>query len=197
MAHKILQMDQNRSATTTGTPDRTTYIWRFPQEGAGSITFRRHVQIPLKLNIWNPHVESFWFIYVWVQSEGKGGGVWGGSEFFGPPLQTFTGPLLQNFKYIIGILSSNPVDWHPLWAIWVKGGVCGHVQKSEAHALGCRPLGDSSQWSSSLPQTYRIVQAWDSQWNSEKWKQCGTVQVSYGCLVGHACMGIRISVFAP
>jgi hypothetical protein len=23
--------------------------------------------------------------------------------------------------------------------IWVKGGVCGHVQKSEAHALVCRP----------------------------------------------------------
>jgi len=31
----------------------------------------------------------------------------------------------------------------------------------------------------------------------KKWKQCGTVQASYGCLVGHVCMGIRISVFAP
>ena len=30
-----------------------------------------------------------------------------------------------------------------------------------------------------------------------KWKQCGTVQASYGCLVGHVCMGVRISVFAP
>jgi len=28
----------------------------------------------------------------------------------------------------------------------------------------------------------------------KKWKQCGTVQASYGCLVGHVCMGIRISV---
>jgi len=28
-------------------------------------------------------------------------------------------------------------------------------------------------------------------------KYCGTVQVSYGCLVGHVCMGVRISVFAP
>ena len=30
----------------------------------------------------------------------------------------------------------------------------------------------------------------------KKWKQCGTVQASYGCLVGHVCMGVRIS-FLP
>jgi len=48
------------------------------------------------------------------------------------------------------------------------GGVCGHVQKSEAQALGCRPLGESSQWSSNSLQTSRIVPAWNSQWNSER-----------------------------
>ena len=31
----------------------------------------------------------------------------------------------------------------------------------------------------------------------KKRKQCGTVQASYGYLVGHVCMGVRISVFAP
>ena len=31
----------------------------------------------------------------------------------------------------------------------------------------------------------------------KKKKQCGTVQASYGCLVGHVCVGVRISVFAP
>jgi len=31
----------------------------------------------------------------------------------------------------------------------------------------------------------------------KKWKQCWTVQASYGCLVGHVCMGVRISVFPP
>jgi len=32
----------------------------------------------------------------------------------------------------------------------------------------------------------------------KKWKQCGTVQASYGCqLVGNVCMGVRISVFDP
>jgi len=54
---------------------------------------------------------------------------WGGGPF-GPPAenfgmtsttffftllppQKFTGPLLRDFKYIIGILGSSPVDWHP------------------------------------------------------------------------------------
>jgi len=44
---------------------------------------------------------------------GGGGRGLGGSEFFGPPLQKSTGPLLQNFKYIREILSSSPIDWHP------------------------------------------------------------------------------------
>ena len=30
----------------------------------------------------------------------------------------------------------------------------------------------------------------------KKWKQCGAVQASYGCLVGHARLGVRIS-FLP
>ena len=28
-------------------------------------------------------------------------------------------------------------------------------------------------------------------------EQCGTVQASYGCLVVHVCMGVRISDFNP
>jgi len=31
----------------------------------------------------------------------------------------------------------------------------------------------------------------------KKWKQCGPVQASCGCLLGHVCMGVRISFFAP
>ena len=31
----------------------------------------------------------------------------------------------------------------------------------------------------------------------KKWKQCGIVQASYGCLVGHMCMGVRTLIFAP
>jgi len=31
----------------------------------------------------------------------------------------------------------------------------------------------------------------------KKWKQFWTVQASYGCQIGHLCMGVRISVFVP
>ena len=31
----------------------------------------------------------------------------------------------------------------------------------------------------------------------KKWKQCGAVQARCGCLVGHVCISVRISVFAP
>jgi len=127
--------------------------------GLGSITFGRHVTNRLKIIYSESWCRELSIGIIWVKSEG------GGPEFFGPPLQKFTGSLLRKFKYIIGILSSKPVDWHPFWAYWIKGGVCGHVQKSEAHALRCRPRGESSQWSSNLPQTYRIVPAWDSQWD--------------------------------
>ena len=54
-----------------------------------------------------------WYMY---ESDPRRGG-WvvppGGSEFFQGGLQNLTGPLLGNFKYIIGILSSSPVDWYP------------------------------------------------------------------------------------
>ena len=98
--------------------------------------------IDLKLYFRISLVESCQLVYAWVKSEGGG---LGGAEFFGPPLQRFTGPLLQNLEYISGMFSSSPVDWHPFIANWVKGGGCGHVQKSEAHTLGCRLRGESSQ----------------------------------------------------
>jgi len=31
----------------------------------------------------------------------------------------------------------------------------------------------------------------------KEWKQRGAVQASCGCLVGHVCMGVCISIFAP
>ena len=75
----------------------------------------------------------------------KGGGGRGGPKFLGPPLQNFTGPLLRNFKHIIGI----PVQAQSIGTLFerigLRKGVCGHVQKSEANALGWRPRGESSQ----------------------------------------------------
>jgi len=156
------------------------------QEAGTNATFGRHVSNRIKMTYSESSHQRAFDRYMYGSDPRRGGG-----------LQLFSGPFPRYFKYIIGILSSSPVDWHPFWANWVKGGVCRHVQKSEAHVLGCRPRGESSHWSSNSLKTSRIVPAWESQWSSKKWKQCGAVQASYGCLVGHVCMGVRISVFAP
>jgi len=42
---------------------------------------------------------------------------------------------------------------------------CPKVRGTRARV---QAAGESSQWSSNLPQTYRIVPAWDIQWNSEE-----------------------------
>ena len=57
-----------------------------------------------------------------------GGGGLGGviRVLFLEPLLNILGHSLRNFKYTIGILNLSPVDWHPFWANWVKGVVCGH-----------------------------------------------------------------------
>ena len=88
-----------------------------------------------KCNFWTARVKSTknnifenlssrafdWYMYGSDPRRGRGGG----ASFFGGVsggLQKFSGPLLRNFKYIVGILSSSPVDSHPFWANWVKGG---------------------------------------------------------------------------
>ena len=120
----------------------------------------------------NPDVESYWLVSIYGSNQGG----WEGSPalfyFFAGLLHFLSGQLPRNFKFIVGVLILSPVDWHPFWANCVKREVCEHVQKSEAHALGCRPRGKSSQWSSNSLQTSRIVPAWDSQLKSGKRKQC-------------------------
>jgi hypothetical protein len=164
------------------------------------MNFGRHVSNRLKnIYIWNSGVESYRMVYIWVQSEG-GGGVGGGrgrSDFFGPPLQKITGPLLRNFEYVIGIFSSSPVDWHPFRANWVKGGDCGHGLKSEARALGAGRGVSQANEAAIYPKLTELCQHDIVCGILKNCKQCGTVQASYGCLVGHVCMGVRISVFAP
>jgi hypothetical protein len=56
-----------------------------------------------------------------------------------------------------------------------KRGGLWTCPKSEAHALGCRPRGASSHWSSNSLQTFRTVPEWDSQWNFEE------IEAMWGC----------------
>ena len=54
-----------------------------------------------------------WYINEFNPRRSGGGGGQGGFDFLGPPLQNFTGAFYRNYKYIFGIFSSSPVDWHP------------------------------------------------------------------------------------
>jgi len=136
-----------------------------------------------------------WYIY---------GSNWGGG---GPPVNFFfLGGGSPDYFWATSteffIHHQNPQlkpSWLPpfLNKLGKRGGGCGHVQKSEeAHALGCRPRGKSSQWSSISLRIFRIVPAWGSQWNSEEIDAMWGCASQCGCLVGHVCMGVRISVFA-
>jgi len=46
----------------------------------------------------------------------------GGLGNLGGGVQFYSGAFPANNKHIFEILSSIPVDWHPCWVIWLKGG---------------------------------------------------------------------------
>ena len=151
-----------------------------------------------KLNIWNPDVKSYWLVYIWVKS-GRGGLGWspGGGFSLGRVSPVVSGQLPQNSKYITGILSSSPVDCHPFWASWVKGGSID-MSKSQRHTRSGAGCGVSQTNGAAFP--YKVPELCQHEIVSgflKKWKQCGAVQASCGCLVSHVCMDVRISVFAP
>jgi len=76
-------------------------------------------------------------------------------------------------------------------------GVCGHVQMSEAHASGAgRELSQANE-AAVNPKLPKLCQHEIVSGILKKRKQCGIVQASYGCLVSHVGMGVRISIFAP
>ena len=112
-----------------------------------------------KHNFWTARVKSIknyifgiltskaidWYTYE-SNRKGSGGGVGrGGSRvFWSPPPKK----LLGHFYEIVIIYLESSAQTQSIGTLFEQiglGGVCGHVQKSEAHALGCRPRGESSQ----------------------------------------------------
>ena len=52
---------------------------------------------------------------------------------------------LVKFHGILNMSSESSAEARSIGTLFEQiglRGVCGHVQKSEAHALGCRPLGE-------------------------------------------------------
>jgi len=128
--------------------------------------------------------------YIHTPRRGGGGVVRGGPESFGTPSKNSS--LLRNLNYIIGILSSNPVDWHPFKAIWVKGGSVD-MSKSQRHTRSGAGCGVSQANGAAIhPKLTGLCQHEVVSGILKKRKQCGTVQASYGCLVGHVFMGAHI-----
>ena len=75
-----------------------------------------------------------------------GGGVWGGPSFLEPPSKN----LLGHSYEILNIPSESTTQAQSIGTLFGQigsrgGGICGHVQKSEAHAIGCRQRGESRQ----------------------------------------------------
>ena len=66
-----------------------------------------------------------------------------------------------------------------------------------AHALGAGRGVSQANEAANYPKLTGLCQHETVSEILRKWKQCGTVQASYGCLVGNVCMGVRTSVFAP
>jgi len=82
------------------------------QEAFVGISFGQHAHIPIKMTYLESSCQEL-SIRICKKGPIRGGGGGGGSEFFRGGLQKFTGPFLGNLKYIIGMLSSSPVNWHP------------------------------------------------------------------------------------
>jgi hypothetical protein len=72
------------------------------------------------------------------------------------------------------------------------------MSKSQRHTLSGAGRGVSQDNEAAIfPKLTGLCQHEIVSGIPKNWKYCGTVQASYGCLVGHVFMGVRISVFAP
>jgi hypothetical protein len=72
------------------------------------------------------------------------------------------------------------------------------MSKSQRHTRSGADRGGSQANDAAInPKLTGLCQHEIASGISKKWKQFGTVHASYGCLVGHVCMGVRISVFYP
>ena len=96
-------------------------------------------------------------MYTWVELGGGGGGM--GLYSLGGMSPVFSGPRPHYFKHTIGILSSIPVDCHPLLSkLDKRGGLW--MFKSQGHTHSGAGCGVSQATGAALLfQTSRIVPA--------------------------------------
>ena len=104
-----------------------------------------------------------------------GGGAGGGLSFLDPPSKNLLG---HSYKILntSAESSAQAQSFHTLFnLIELRGGSCGHVQWSEAHALGCRPRVSQANEAAIHSKLTGLCQHDIVSGILKKWKQCGTV----------------------
>jgi len=118
-------------------------------------------------------------------------------DFLNPPFRNFLG----YFYEFLNISAESSAQAQSIGTLFEQIGSRGgsvDMSKSQArtHSGAGRGVSQANE-AAIYPQLKRLCQHEILSEILKKWKQYGTVQASYGCLVGHVCMGVRISVFAP
>ena len=129
--------------------------------------------------------------------EGHEGGGSGGFPFWDPPSRI----LLGHFPEIVIIYLESSAQAQSIGTLFKQIGLMGgsvDMSKCQRHTRSGAGCGvnqaDGAAFCSKLPGLcqHELVGG-----ILNELKQCGAVQASCGCLVGHVCMGVHISVFAP
>jgi hypothetical protein len=125
------------------------------------------------------------------------GGAGGGPSFLDPPSKILLG---HSFK-MLNISSESPAQAQSIGTLFEQIGLrrgSVDMSKSQRHTrLGAGRGVSQANGSAIHPKLTGLCQHEIVSGMLKEWKQCGTVQASCGCLLGHMCMGIRISIFAP
>ena len=112
---------------------------------------------------------------------------WGGSSFF---LGHFNGILKASSEF-----SAQAQSIGTLFEQIGIRGLCGHVQKSGAtRSCAGREVSQANNAAAINPKLTGLCQHEIASGILKKWKQCGAVQASCGCLLGHVCMGVGILI---
>jgi hypothetical protein len=128
---------------------------------------------------------------------GKGGGPGGVNIFRTPPFKNLLG---HSYK-IKNISSESSAQAQSIGTLFKQIGLMGgsvDMSKCQRHTRSGAGRGVSQANEAAINSKltglcqHEIVSG-----ILKKRKQCGTVQASYGFLVGHVCMGVQVLVLAP
>ena len=129
-----------------------------------------------------------------------GGGSGWGPSFLNPPLPSLQNLLGHSYE-ILSISAESLAQTQSIGTLLRQIGLRGgsvDMSKSQRHPRSGADRGVSQANEAAInPKLTGLCQDEIVRGILKKWKQCGTVQANHGCLVGHMCMGVRISVFAP